>query len=212
MGTIISLVGTGFLIGVSFFLLSYPPIHTFSIELLWRFLSFRSIVCETDQVGKWTSRLVLLRTSFTHAVPPMWQISLIITDVQTRSCGCYHYLPVLDRTGVYWCIRHQEWCTYTTVHGFFSTHLLIHTRQVLCISRSCLFQSQKARKLTWAHMKVFVIIEYLAYLWYTLSYIPYARSAVLKVFGMWDVLRSRSDHSSPSEPSLLLLVSIPHRK
>jgi len=31
---------------------------------------------------------------------------------------------------------------------------------------------------------VFVIIEYLAYTWYTLSYIPYARSAVLKVFGM----------------------------
>ena len=31
---------------------------------------------------------------------------------------------------------------------------------------------------------VFVIIEYLAYTWYTLSYIPYARAAVLKVFGM----------------------------
>lgn len=31
---------------------------------------------------------------------------------------------------------------------------------------------------------IFVIIEYLAYLWYNLSYIPYARSAVLKVFGM----------------------------
>jgi hypothetical protein len=31
---------------------------------------------------------------------------------------------------------------------------------------------------------VFVILEYLAFLWYTLSYIPYARSAVLKVFGM----------------------------
>ncbi|GBE82364.1 SFT2-domain-containing protein [Sparassis latifolia] len=31
---------------------------------------------------------------------------------------------------------------------------------------------------------IFVIIEYLAYLWYTLSYIPYARAAVLKVFGM----------------------------
>jgi len=31
---------------------------------------------------------------------------------------------------------------------------------------------------------VFVIIEYLAYTWYTLSYIPYARSAVLKVFGV----------------------------
>ena len=31
---------------------------------------------------------------------------------------------------------------------------------------------------------VFVIIEYLAYTWYTLSYIPYARSAVLKVVGM----------------------------
>ncbi|PIL23857.1 hypothetical protein GSI_13608 [Ganoderma sinense ZZ0214-1] len=30
---------------------------------------------------------------------------------------------------------------------------------------------------------IFVIIEYLAYTWYTLSYIPYARSAVLKVFG-----------------------------
>ncbi|KAI0064685.1 SFT2-domain-containing protein [Artomyces pyxidatus] len=31
---------------------------------------------------------------------------------------------------------------------------------------------------------IFVIIEYLAFLWYTLSYIPYARTAVLKVFGM----------------------------
>jgi len=31
---------------------------------------------------------------------------------------------------------------------------------------------------------IFVVIEYLAFLWYTLSYIPYARSAVLKVFGM----------------------------
>ncbi|KAH7929763.1 SFT2-domain-containing protein [Leucogyrophana mollusca] len=31
---------------------------------------------------------------------------------------------------------------------------------------------------------VFVIIEYLAYTWYTLSYIPYARSAVLKLVGM----------------------------
>ncbi|KAI0747989.1 SFT2-domain-containing protein [Daedaleopsis nitida] len=31
---------------------------------------------------------------------------------------------------------------------------------------------------------IFVIVEYLAYTWYTLSYIPYARSAVLKVFGM----------------------------
>ena len=31
---------------------------------------------------------------------------------------------------------------------------------------------------------VFVIIEYLAYTWYTLSYIPYARAAILKFFGM----------------------------
>lgn len=31
---------------------------------------------------------------------------------------------------------------------------------------------------------VFVVLEYLAFLWYTLSYIPYARSAVLKVVGM----------------------------
>ncbi|CDO70766.1 hypothetical protein BN946_scf184798.g81 [Trametes cinnabarina] len=31
---------------------------------------------------------------------------------------------------------------------------------------------------------IFVIIEYLAYTWYTLSYIPYARTAVLRVFGM----------------------------
>ena len=31
---------------------------------------------------------------------------------------------------------------------------------------------------------VFVIIEYLAYTWYCLSYIPYARSAVLKLVGM----------------------------
>ncbi|KAI9438843.1 SFT2-domain-containing protein [Lactarius psammicola] len=31
---------------------------------------------------------------------------------------------------------------------------------------------------------IFVILEYPAFLWYTLSYIPYARSAVLNVFGM----------------------------
>ncbi|KAF8558470.1 SFT2-domain-containing protein [Imleria badia] len=31
---------------------------------------------------------------------------------------------------------------------------------------------------------VFVIVEYLAYTWYCLSYIPYARSAVLKVVGL----------------------------
>ena len=35
-----------------------------------------------------------------------------------------------------------------------------------------------------ASITVFVIIEYLAYTWYTLSYIPYARAAVLKLFGM----------------------------
>ncbi|KAG2041491.1 Got1/Sft2-like family-domain-containing protein [Suillus americanus] len=31
---------------------------------------------------------------------------------------------------------------------------------------------------------IFVIVEYLAYAWYNLSYIPYARSAVLKLVGM----------------------------
>jgi len=31
---------------------------------------------------------------------------------------------------------------------------------------------------------IFVVIEYLAYTWYTLSYIPYARSAVLRLIGM----------------------------
>ncbi|KAI9569058.1 SFT2-domain-containing protein [Boletus coccyginus] len=31
---------------------------------------------------------------------------------------------------------------------------------------------------------VFVVIEYLAYTWYCLSYIPYARSAVLRVVGL----------------------------
>jgi len=31
---------------------------------------------------------------------------------------------------------------------------------------------------------IFVIIEFLAYSWYTLSYIPYARTAVLKTIGM----------------------------
>jgi len=30
---------------------------------------------------------------------------------------------------------------------------------------------------------IFVIIQYLAYTWYTLSYIPYARQAILKTFG-----------------------------
>ncbi|THV07883.1 SFT2-domain-containing protein [Dendrothele bispora CBS 962.96] len=31
---------------------------------------------------------------------------------------------------------------------------------------------------------IFVIIEYLAYTWYTLSYIPYARTAILRMVGM----------------------------
>jgi len=31
---------------------------------------------------------------------------------------------------------------------------------------------------------IFVILQFLAYTWYTLSYIPYARTAVLKVVGM----------------------------
>jgi len=31
---------------------------------------------------------------------------------------------------------------------------------------------------------IFVIIEFLAYTWYTLSYVPYARTAVLRVIGM----------------------------
>jgi len=31
---------------------------------------------------------------------------------------------------------------------------------------------------------IFVILEYLAYTWYTLSYIPYARSAILRMIGM----------------------------
>ncbi|KAI0736930.1 SFT2-domain-containing protein [Fomitopsis betulina] len=31
---------------------------------------------------------------------------------------------------------------------------------------------------------IFVFVEYIAFTWYTLSYIPYARTAVLKVFGM----------------------------
>jgi len=31
---------------------------------------------------------------------------------------------------------------------------------------------------------IFVVIQYLAYTWYTLSYIPYARTAILKAIGM----------------------------
>jgi len=31
---------------------------------------------------------------------------------------------------------------------------------------------------------IFVIVEFLAYTWYTLSYIPYARTAILKTIGM----------------------------
>jgi len=31
---------------------------------------------------------------------------------------------------------------------------------------------------------IFVVVEYLAYTWYSLSYIPYARTAVKKLFGM----------------------------
>jgi len=31
---------------------------------------------------------------------------------------------------------------------------------------------------------IFVVVEYLAFTWYSLSYIPYARTAVKKLFGM----------------------------
>lgn len=54
-----------------------------------------------------------------------------------------------------------------------------------CVSLLCLLVSLTHSSPSQNTMPtVFVIIEYLAYTWYTLSYIPYARTAVLKVFGM----------------------------
>ena len=55
--------------------------------------------------------------------------------------------------------------------------------QLLCISKSRCHASIRLTEFLISSPTVFVIIEYLAYTWYTLSYIPYARSAVLKVFG-----------------------------
>lgn len=46
------------------------------------------------------------------------------------------------------------------------------------------FQASHRADADYEYIAVLVIVEYLAYTWYTLSYIPYARSAVLKVFGM----------------------------
>lgn len=54
----------------------------------------------------------------------------------------------------------------------------------LCISKSLPSSHLSHDLLKREVVLVFVILEYLAFLWYTLSYIPYARSAVLKVFGM----------------------------
>nr|VWO98672.1 Pre-mRNA-splicing factor CLF1 (crooked-neck-like protein 1) [Ganoderma boninense] len=54
---------------------------------------------------------------------------------------------------------------------------------LLCISRFQHLPSLRPIEFLISSPAVFVIIEYLAYTWYTLSYIPYARSAVLKVFG-----------------------------
>ena len=54
----------------------------------------------------------------------------------------------------------------------------------LCISKSLPYSPLSHDLLKREVVLVFVILEYLAFLWYTLSYIPYARSAVLKVFGM----------------------------
>ena len=54
---------------------------------------------------------------------------------------------------------------------------------VLCLSKH-FYHATRPGPLTCASNPVFVFIEYLAFTWYTLSYIPYARTAVLKVFGM----------------------------
>ena len=61
-------------------------------------------------------------------------------------------------------------------------HLLTKHRLRSCASVSSFYSTWPLRRLTL--LPVFVIIEYLAYTWYTLSYIPYARTAVRKVFGM----------------------------
>ena len=73
---------------------------------------------------------------------------------------------------------------------FHLERLLIYpllSTQVLCLSELSLFFSSLYHiflTISFFFMAVFVIIEFLAYTWYTLSYIPYARTAVLKVIGM----------------------------
>jgi hypothetical protein len=54
----------------------------------------------------------------------------------------------------------------------------------LSISKRHLVEFVSPVRFAQARDAVFVVLEYLAFLWYTLSYIPYARAAVLKVFGM----------------------------
>ena len=65
--------------------------------------------------------------------------------------------------------------------GFMHQYVPPHVR---LIPHHPLTQTLLSLHVTPHNYTVFVIIEYLAYTWYTLSYIPYARSAVLKVFGM----------------------------
>ncbi len=62
---------------------------------------------------------------------------------------------------------------------FVSAFVLNNT--TLCISK---YNCVRLCPFAQARDAVFVVLEYIAFLWYTLSYIPYARSAVLRVFGL----------------------------
>ena len=57
-------------------------------------------------------------------------------------------------------------------------------RGLTCTQILCLGMSNGGIACRLTFFAVFVIIEYLAFGWYTLSYIPYARTAVLKAVGM----------------------------
>jgi hypothetical protein len=62
------------------------------------------------------------------------------------------------------------------VGAFILDNGILCISMLTCIEACCDSMAQR-------YLAVFVIIQYLAYTWYTLSYIPYARAGVAKFFG-----------------------------
>ena len=129
-------------------------------------------VCQAAQDGVYMPMIVVAYSRLTS-----------VLDVQAGPSGRYADLPRVDCAGLHWSIRDWKRCTYPLCisRTVTLTFLCLRFRYCASVSFTVRVPCTGADP---TFLAVFVIIEYLAYTWYTLSYIPYARAAVLKLFGM----------------------------